>query len=79
MVGDDMPILGVDVLVLGDTFSGMKEFPFSGTTGMISSVNSDLRTNFRRRFKIRRLHDGRRTVYLPKASVGPGFFQLLSL
>ena len=54
--------------------------------GMISSVNSDFRRNVRRRYRQisswmagRVAGDWGITVYFPNASVGPGFFQVLSV
>jgi hypothetical protein len=50
----------------------------SASTGIISSVNSDVRKNLRRRYS-QLQSQAKRTVYFPKASEGPGFFQELSV
>ena len=47
-------------------------------SGMISSVNSDVRTNLRRRYYQLEFLMSEDTVYFPKASFGPGFFHALS-
>ena len=52
--------------------------------GMSSSVNSDVRRYFRRRYSQISVEMGsgegvEGTVYFPKASVGPGFFHVLSV